>query len=82
MAVQIMGVSMAKCIPTLILTNELKSLILALKLLRQIKQIFVVVIVVAVVIVIFNNTVADNFSSNSLSSSLSIPDILFILIIN
>lgn len=73
---------MAKCIPTLILTNELKSLILALKLLRQIKQIFVVVIVVAVVVVIFNNTVADNFSSNSLSSSLSIPDILFILIIN
>lgn len=77
-----MSVSMAKCIPTLILTNELKSLILALKLLRQIKQIFVVVIVVAVVVVIFNNTVADNFSSNSLSSSLSIPDILFILIIN
>lgn len=79
---QIMGVSMAKCIPTLILTNELKSLILALKLLRQIKQIFVVVIVVAVVVVIFNNTVADNFFSNSLSSSLNIPDILFILIIN
>lgn len=79
---QIMGVSMAKCIPTLILTNELKSLILALKLLRQIKQIFVVVIVVAVVVVIFNNTVADNFLSNSLSSSLNIPDILFILIIN
>lgn len=79
---QIMGVSMAKCIPTLILTNELKSLILALKLLRQIKQIFVVVIVVAVVIVIVNNTVADNFLSNSLSSSLNIPDILFILIIN
>lgn len=77
-----MGVSMAKCIPTLILTNELKSLILALKLLRQIKQIFVVVIVVAVVVVIFNNTVADNFLSNSLSSSLNIPDILFILIIN
>ena len=77
-----MGVSMAKCIPTLILTNELKSLILALKLLRQIKQIFVVVIVVAVVIVIVNNTVADNFLSNSLSSSLNIPDILFILIIN
>lgn len=79
---QIMGVSMAKCIPTLILTNELKSLILALKLLRQIKQIFVVVIVVAVVVVLFNNTVADNFLSNSLSSSLNIPDILFILIIN
>lgn len=79
---QIMGVSMAKCIPTLILTNELKSLILALKLLRQIKQIFVVVIVVAVAVVIFNNTVADNFLSNSLSSSLNIPDILFILIIN
>lgn len=79
---QIMGVSMAKCIPTLILTNELKSLILALKLLRQIKQVFVVVIVVAVVVVIFNNTVADNFLSNSLSSSLNIPDILFILIIN
>ena len=77
-----MGVSMAKCIPTLILTNELKSLILALKLLRQIKQVFVVVIVVAVVVVIFNNTVADNFLSNSLSSSLNIPDILFILIIN
>ena len=77
-----MGVSMAKCIPTLILTNELKSLILALKLLRQIKQIFVVVIVVAVAVVIFNNTVADNFLSNSLSSSLNIPDILFILIIN
>lgn len=77
-----MGVSMAKCIPTLILTNELKSLILALKLLRQIKQIFVVVIVVAAVVVIFNNTVADNFLSNSLSSSLNIPDILFILIIN
>ena len=73
---------MAKCIPTLILTNELKSLILALKLLRQIKQIFVVVIVVAVVVVIFNNTVADNFLSNSLSSSLNIPDILFILIMN
>lgn len=79
---QIMGVSMAKCIPTLILTNELKSLILALKLLRQIKQIFVVVIAVAVVVVIFSNTVADNFLSNSLSSSLNIPDILFILIIN
>lgn len=79
---QIMGVSMAKCIPTLILTNELKSLILALKLLRQIKQIFVVVIVVAVVVVLFNNTVADNFLSNLLSSSLNIPDILFILIIN